>query len=81
LAGIPAFAAEKTVGVIMTGGIPYYKELHKAFSSSLAAEGFGSGSANIVVQILPQQCHGQILHGWFPMLMLLFLTAPLLHWR
>lgn len=50
LTGIPVFAAEKTVGVIMTGGIPYYKELHKAFSDSLAAEGFGAGRADIVLQ-------------------------------
>lgn len=50
LAGIPVFAAEKTVGVIMTGGIPYYRELHKSFSDSLAAEGFGSGRVEIVLQ-------------------------------
>ena len=34
-------AAEKTIGVIMTGNIPYYKELHKAFTEALAAEGMG----------------------------------------
>ncbi|MDH4233035.1 MAG: ABC transporter substrate-binding protein [Nitrospirota bacterium] len=50
LVNIPAYAAEKTVGVIMTGGIPYYKEIHKAFMESLDAEGFGPGRAEIVVQ-------------------------------
>lgn len=50
LISIPAFAAEKTVGVIMTGGIPYYKEIHKAFTEGLAAEGFGPGKVEIVLQ-------------------------------
>ncbi|MBI5075025.1 MAG: ABC transporter substrate-binding protein [Nitrospirae bacterium] len=36
-----ATAAEKTIGVIMTGNIPYYKEMHKAFTEGLAAEGMG----------------------------------------
>lgn len=36
-----ATAAEKTIGVIMTGNIPYYKEMHKAFTEGFAAEGMG----------------------------------------
>jgi putative ABC transport system substrate-binding protein len=48
--GIPALAAEKTIGVIMTGGIPYYKDLHKAFAESLASQGFGPGRVEIVLQ-------------------------------
>ena len=44
----PAAAAEKTIGVIMTGNIPYYKELHKAFTEALAAEGMGK--VEIVLQ-------------------------------
>jgi putative tryptophan/tyrosine transport system substrate-binding protein len=48
--GIPALAAEKTIGVIMTGGIPYYKDLHKAFTESLASEGFGPARAEVVLQ-------------------------------
>ncbi len=43
-----ATAAEKTIGVIMTGNIPYYKEMHKAFTEGLAAEGVGK--VEIVLQ-------------------------------
>jgi len=50
LAGLPASAAEKTVGVVMTGGIPYYKELHKAFTEGMAAEGYGPARAEVVLQ-------------------------------
>jgi putative ABC transport system substrate-binding protein len=45
-----ASAAQKTIGVIMTGRIPYYKLIHKSFTESLAAEGLGPGSAEIVLQ-------------------------------
>lgn len=38
---IHALAAEKTIGVILTGNISYYKDMHKAFTESLAAEGMG----------------------------------------
>jgi putative ABC transport system substrate-binding protein len=50
LIGNPVFAAEKTIGVIMTGGIPYYKDLHRAFTESMAAQGFGPGRVEIVLQ-------------------------------
>ena len=50
LSCIPAFAAEKTIGVIMTGDLPYYKEIHKAFTESLATEGFGGGNVEIILQ-------------------------------
>ena len=50
LAGLPAFAAEKTIGVVMTGGIPYYKEVHKAFSEELTAGGYGPARAEVVLQ-------------------------------
>lgn len=43
-----ALSAEKTVGVIMTGNIPYYKEMHKAFIEGFAAEGLGN--VEIVLQ-------------------------------
>ncbi len=43
-----ATAAEKTIGVIMTGNIPYYKDMHKAFTEGLAAEGVGK--VEIVLQ-------------------------------
>jgi ABC-type uncharacterized transport system substrate-binding protein len=47
---VPAFAAEKTIGVIMTGSIPYYKEVHKAFTETLAAEGLGPGNVTVIMQ-------------------------------
>jgi putative tryptophan/tyrosine transport system substrate-binding protein len=42
-----ALSADKTVGVIMTGNSPYYREIHKAFTESLSAEGI---NAEIVLQ-------------------------------
>lgn len=45
------FAAEKTVGVIMTGNISYYKDIHKAFIEGLNQEGlFAQGKVDVVVQ-------------------------------
>lgn len=45
------FAAEKTVGVIMTGNISYYKDIHKAFIEGLNHEGlFAQGKVDVVVQ-------------------------------
>jgi len=46
----PATAAQKTIGVIMTGNIPYYKDIQQSFTETLAAEGFGPGSVEMVVQ-------------------------------
>ncbi|GAB4484465.1 MAG: ABC transporter substrate-binding protein [Thermodesulfovibrionales bacterium] len=48
LALIAPAAAEKSIGVIMTGNLSYFKEMHKAFTEALAAEGFGK--VEIVVQ-------------------------------
>lgn len=48
--GTAALAAPKTIGVIMTGNIPYYKDVHKGFTEGLAAEGLGPGAAEVVVQ-------------------------------
>jgi putative ABC transport system substrate-binding protein len=45
-----AGAAGKTVGVIMTGSIPYYKEIHKSFLDTLTAEGFGPGTVEVILQ-------------------------------
>ncbi len=44
----PATAADKTIGVVMTGNIPYYRDMHKAFTDALAAE--GAGKVEIVLQ-------------------------------
>jgi putative ABC transport system substrate-binding protein len=45
-----SLAAEKMVGVIMTGNIPYYREVHKAFTQTLASEGFAPGRVTVVMQ-------------------------------
>lgn len=50
LFSFPVSAAEKTVGVLMTGSIPYYKDIHKAFTEALTAEGLGPASVTIVLQ-------------------------------
>lgn len=47
---VQAYAAEKTIGVIMTGDIPYYKAIHKAFLEGLSTHGFGPGKVNVVLQ-------------------------------
>ncbi len=44
------FATEKNIGVIMTGDIPYYNEIHKAFIETLTVNGFGPGKVNIMLQ-------------------------------
>ncbi|MFI5296291.1 MAG: ABC transporter substrate-binding protein [Thermodesulfovibrionales bacterium] len=50
LTGPAASAAPKIVGIIMTGNIPYYKDVHKSFTETLASEGFGPGSVETVIQ-------------------------------
>ena len=45
-----AGAADKTVGVIMSGKIPYYRALHKNFTRALSAEGFSQGTVDILLQ-------------------------------
>jgi putative ABC transport system substrate-binding protein len=45
-----SLAAEKMVGVLMTGNIPYYREVHKAFTQTLASEGFAPGRVTVVMQ-------------------------------
>ena len=44
-------AAEKTVGVIMSGNIAYYQEIQKAFASALVAEGFGHSKVDTLIQM------------------------------
>jgi putative ABC transport system substrate-binding protein len=50
LFSFPASATEKTIGVLMTGNIPYYKEIQKAFAETLPAEGLGPGAVTVVLQ-------------------------------
>jgi putative ABC transport system substrate-binding protein len=45
-----SLASEKNIGVIMTGDISYYKEVHKAFIDTLNASGFGHEKVNIILQ-------------------------------
>lgn len=45
-----AGAADKTLGVIMSGNITYYQEVHKAFVAGLAREGFDSRHVDILLQ-------------------------------
>ncbi len=47
---IPTFAVEKTIGVIMTGDIHYYREIHKSFTEALSSEGLGPGNVEIILQ-------------------------------
>ena len=50
LFSFPVSAAEKTIGVLMTGSIPYYKEIQKTFAETLPAEGLGRGDVTVVLQ-------------------------------
>lgn len=46
-----AFAEKKTIGIIMTGKIPYYEDIHKAFINTISQEAFvREGEAEIIVQ-------------------------------
>src|SRR5512143_1835839 len=43
-------AAEKAIGVVMSGDLPRYQEAHKAFVAELAREGFDQSRVSIYVQ-------------------------------
>lgn len=47
----PATAADKTVGVIMTGNIGYYQDVHRAFVGALAKEGFDHRKVDTLLQM------------------------------
>lgn len=51
LTATAAAAADKTVGVIMTGNLGYYQEIHKAFVSALAKEGFDHRKIDTLLQM------------------------------
>lgn len=55
LIALPAFclAADNTIGVIMTGDIPYYNDLHKAFMTKLGQRGLASKTEVIVQRPYP----------------------------
>jgi putative ABC transport system substrate-binding protein len=46
-----AFAADKTVGVIMTGNLGFYQEVHKAFAGTLGKEGFDHRKVDTLLQM------------------------------
>ncbi len=48
---VPAAAAERTVGVIMSGNIGYYQEAHKAFVGALVKEGFDHSKVDTTLQM------------------------------
>jgi putative ABC transport system substrate-binding protein len=47
----PATAADKTVGVIMSGNIGYYQDVHRAFVGALAKEGFDHRKVDTLLQM------------------------------
>ncbi len=47
----PVPAADKTLGVIMSGNIGYYQEIHKAFEAALAKEGFDHRTVDTFLQM------------------------------
>lgn len=51
LSALPAGAADKSIGVIMSGNLPYYQELHKSFVSALAREGFDYKKVDTLMQM------------------------------
>jgi putative tryptophan/tyrosine transport system substrate-binding protein len=46
-----ALAADKTVGVIMSGNIGYYQEIHRAFVGALVKEGFDYRKVDTLLQM------------------------------
>jgi len=51
LCAAPAFAADKTIGVVMSGNVGYYQEVHKAFVGALAREGFDYHKVDTLLQM------------------------------
>jgi len=51
LFAVPAFAADKTLGVIMSGNIGYYQDIHKAFIGELSKEGFDHHKIDTLLQM------------------------------
>jgi len=51
LSAVPALAADKTVGVIMSGNIGFYQEVHRAFVGALVREGFDHRKVDSLLQM------------------------------
>jgi hypothetical protein len=62
-----AGAADKIVGVIMSGNIGYYQEVHKAFVGTLAKEGLTTVRSTRCSKCLrPIRCPGRTQHvSWW----------------
>jgi len=45
-----ASSADKTIGALMTGDIPYYNDIHKAFSEEMQSQGLGKDKVEVLVQ-------------------------------
>jgi putative ABC transport system substrate-binding protein len=50
-AATPVLAADKTVGVIMSGNVGYYQDIHKAFVGALMKEGFDYRKVDTLLQM------------------------------
>jgi len=46
-----ATGADKTVGVVVSGNVGYYQEIHKAFAGALVKEGFDHRAVDILMQM------------------------------
>src|SRR5512135_2275378 len=51
LIAAPVLAGEKTVGVVMSGNIGYYQEVHRAFANGLIKEGFDRRKVDTLLQM------------------------------
>jgi putative ABC transport system substrate-binding protein len=51
LSAAAASAADKTVGVILSGNITYYQEIQKAFAGALVKEGFDHSKVDTLLQM------------------------------
>jgi putative ABC transport system substrate-binding protein len=51
LSAAPVLAADKTVGVIMSGNIGFYQEAHRAFAGALVKEGFDHRKVDTLLQM------------------------------
>lgn len=47
----PVFGADKTIGVIMSGNVSYYQDVHRAFVSALVKEGFDHSKVDTLLQM------------------------------
>ena len=51
LIAAPAPAGDKTIGVVMSGNIGYYQEIHRAFANGLIKEGFDRRQVDTLLQM------------------------------